>query len=230
MFTGRKLPLTLSFVVLVGLALTVSCKGFFTDPTLNTIAIQPPTPQVEVDHSIALQAWGTYSDNTRKQIKSGVAWTTSDHNIVDIDPNTGQITGKGNGGTATITAAAQGLSATATATSFLGNVSNLQVCTGVFNTNGTGCPAATWSVSGQGGGTQDYYARVTTDTGPVDVTTVATWDVTPATTAGGVTCDGTATPAVCTVLPQTLPAGGTIYTITVAYPNLPSVTANIQVN
>jgi hypothetical protein len=166
------------------------------------------------------------SDNKRSQIKSGVAWTSSDNDVVGIDPNTGVITGKGTGGTSTITAAAQGLSATATATSFLGNVSDLTICTGTFNTGA--CPASTWSISGTTGGTQNYYAKATSDAGPVDVTTVATWEVTPTTTAGGVSCDATSSPAVCTVEPQTTPTGP--YVITVTYPNLPVVTANIQVN
>jgi hypothetical protein len=227
-FAGKKLLLALAFGVLLATAFGVGCNGFFQDATLTSITIQPPSPQVQVDHTMTLQAWGTDSNNKRSQIKSGVVWTSSDNKVVLIDPNTGVITGKGTGGTATITAAAQGLSATATATSFLGNVSDLTICTGTFN-SGT-CPAATWSVSGQTGGQQNYYAKATSDTGPVDVTTVATWDVTPAATTGGVTCDGTTTPAVCTVQPQTTPAGGTTYVITVTYPDLPAVTANIVVN
>src|SRR2546423_15371834 len=185
MFTGRKLPITLAFGALIGLAFGASCNGFFQDATLTSITIQPPSPQVQVDHSMTLQAWGTDSDNKRSQIKSGVVWTSSDNKVVLIDTNTGVITGKGTGGTATITAAAQGLSATATATSFLGNVSDLTLCTGTFNT-GT-CPAATWSISGQTGGSQDYYAKADSNGTTVDVTNVATWNVTPTATAGGVT-------------------------------------------
>jgi hypothetical protein len=225
-FAGKRLLLALAFGVLLAAAFGVGCNGFFQDATLSSIAIQPPTPQVQVGQSMTLQAWGTDSNNHRAQIKSGVAWTSSDHNVVLIDPNTGQITGEGTGGTATITAAAQGLSATATATAFLGNVSGLMICTGTFDT-GT-CPAATWSISGQTGGNQNYYAKADSNGTTVDVTTVATWNVTPTTTAGGVTCDATSSPAVCTVLPQTTPTGP--YVITVTYPNLPAVTANIQVN
>jgi hypothetical protein len=225
MFTGRKLPITLAFGVLLGLAFGVSCNGFFTDPTLNSISIQPPSPQVQVGQSMTLQAWGTDSDNKRSQIKSGVVWTSLPPSVIEIDPNTGVITGKA-GGTSTITAAAQGLSATATATAFLGNVSALTICTGTFNTGA--CPAATWSISGQTGGTQNYYAKADSNGTPVDVTTVATWNVTPTAATGGVTCDATSSPAVCTVDPQTTPTGP--YVITVTYPDLPAVTANLQVN
>ncbi len=48
MLTGRKLALTLAFTVLVVVAFGMSCNGFFTDPTLSSIAIQPPTPQIEI--------------------------------------------------------------------------------------------------------------------------------------------------------------------------------------
>ncbi len=44
MLTGRKLSLTLAFGVLVIVAIGASCKGFFPDNTLSTVAIQPPTP------------------------------------------------------------------------------------------------------------------------------------------------------------------------------------------
>lgn len=226
MFTGRKLSITLAFGVLLGLAFGVSCHGFFSDPTLNSITIQPPSPQVQVGQSLTLQAWGVDSDNKRSQIKSGVVWTSSDHTAVLIDPNSGQITGEGTGGTSTITAAAQGLSATATATAFLGNVSALTVCTGTFDTGA--CPAATWSISGQAGGTQNYYAKGSSNGTTVDVTAVAIWNVTPAATSGGVTCDASSSPAVCTVQAQTAPIG--TYVITVTYPDLPAVTANIVVN
>jgi hypothetical protein len=225
MLTGRKLALRLAFTMLVALAFGVSCRGFFPKNSLSSIAIQPPSPQVQVGESTGLQAWGTYQDNNRSQLTSGVVWTTSDNTKVSIDPNTGEITGEGSGGTATITAA-QGISATAQATSFLPNVTGLTVCTGTFDT-GT-CPASTWTISGSVGGSQNYYAKATSNGTTVDVTTVATWAVTPTATTGSVTCDASVTPAICKVDPSTTPTG--TYVITVTYPGVPSVTANITVD
>ena len=74
MLTGRKLALTLAFTVLVALAFGVSCTGFFPKNSLTAISIQPPSPQIEVGsaNSQTLQAWGTYQDNSRSQITSGV--------------------------------------------------------------------------------------------------------------------------------------------------------------
>ncbi|MGB9074474.1 MAG: Ig-like domain-containing protein [Terriglobales bacterium] len=224
-FAENRLPLTLAFTVLVVVAVGVSCKGFFPPNSLSSIAIQPPSPQVQVGQSTGLQAWGTYLDNSKSQLTSGVVWTTSDNTTVSIDQNTGEITGEGSGGTATITAAAQGISATATATSFLPNVTGLTVCTGTFNT-GT-CPAPTWTISGTSGGHQSYYAKATSNGTTVDVTTVATWAVSPTATNGSVTCDASLSPATCTVDPGTTTGP---YVITVTYPNVPSVTANITVD
>jgi hypothetical protein len=218
-FAGKRLPLALAFGVLVVVAIGAGCNGFFQDPTLSSIAIQPPSPQVQVGQSMTLQAWGTYSDNSRSQIKSGVLWTSSDNTVVLIDPNSGQITGEGIGGTATITAAAQGLSATATATSFLGTLTNFQVCQGTFDT-GT-CPAPTWTASNSSIQTKQYYAKgnYTDQQGnqqTADVTTVSTWDVSPTPSAGSIQCDSTSSPATCTIDQDT--TTGT-YTLTVTYPN-----------
>ncbi len=226
-FAGKRLPLTLAFGVLVAAAIGAGCHGFFPPNSLTAIAIQPPTPQVEVGQSMGLQAWGTYQDNSHSQITSGVAWSSSgQETTVDIDPNTGVITGVGVGGTATITAAAQGYSATATATSYLGNVTGLTVCTGFFDT-GT-CPASTWTVKGTVGGSQSYYAKATSAGTVVDVTTVATWSVSPGTSTGTIACVASTSPASCTLTPPVTPTGP--YVITVTYPGTTPVTANITVD
>jgi hypothetical protein len=145
---------------------------------------------------------------------------------VDIDPNTGQITGVAPGGTATITAAAQGISATATATAYLGNVTGLMVCTGTFNTGV--CPAATWTISGSVGGSQQYYAKATSSGTVVDVTVVATWTVSPTPTLGSIQCTNSlVSPETCTVANPTTAAP---YVITVTYPGTTPATANITVD
>ena len=225
-FAGKRLPLTVAFAVLLVAAFGAGCKGFFQPNALESIAIQPPTPEVEVGESTSLQAWGTYEDNTRSQIMSGVAWTSSDPTTIAVDPNTGLMTAPSTstGGTATITAAAQGLSATATATSYLGTIANFEICEGTFNT-GT-CPAPTWSVSASSGGSQDFYAKATSNSLPIDVTTVSTWTITPTPTSGTFTCVSSSSPAVCT--PTGVSTGS--YLLTVTYTTgSPSATLNINV-
>jgi hypothetical protein len=227
-FSGKRLAIVAAFAVLLVAAFGAGCNGFFQPNALESIAIQPPTPSVEVGQTTSLQAWGTYEDNSRSQITSGVSWSTSDPSTILVDTNTGLLSAPAGttGGTATITAAAQGISATATATAFLGNLTDLQICTGNFNT-GT-CPAATWTISATNGGSQGYYATAVSSGTTLDVTTVATWTVTPTATTGSVTCSNTTSPAICTVEPQTAPTGN--YTITVTYPGVTAATATITLD
>ncbi len=234
MLTGRKLPLTLAFAVLIALAAGISCKGFFVPNSLSSIAIQPPSPDIEVGQSTTLQAWGTYSDNSRSQITSGVAWSSSDPTVVQIDPTSGLATGEGTGGTATITAAAQGLSANATATVYLPNLSSFKVCQGTYDT-GT-CPAPIWTIPNNTTiATQTYYVKATYTntegtTQTVDVTSGSIFALTStAPTDGSISCTSGSSPVTCTVAANTTP---NTYTITVTYTGwtgtAPTITVTIQ--
>ena len=208
MLTGRKLALNLVFTVLVALAFGVGCRGFFPKPVLNSIAIQPPSPQIAFTKTLTLQAWGTYDNGNRQQITSGVAWTSNSGNVTFADPNSGVATGA-NLGTAGITASAQGLSGTATATVYL-TITSLTV-------NPT-----TWTFIGKNGATTTFKA---TANGNVDVTSGATF--TPSDTTHFSCIDGTS-PVPCTATNPT-PAGN--YTITVSYPGSTlTATVNVTVN
>ena len=211
----------LSLISVLWLAVVLSsCKGFFVHPTLSSISVQPPSPLVEVGKTENLQAWGTYSDDSRSQITSGVVWSSSDISRVSIDQNSGVIQGEGTGGAATVTAAAQGLSATATATSYLGTISNFEICHGTFDT-GT-CPASTWSLS-TSGGYEYLYAKGTYNGSAIDLTAAATW--TPSNS--DISCDNSTSPATCTVS-SGITAG--TYTITVTYGTSYSATLTIDIS
>jgi hypothetical protein len=232
MLTGRKLALTLAFTGLVVVAFGAGCKGFFTDPTLSTISIQPPTPQVQVGggNSITLQAWGTFSDNSRSQITSGVAWSSSGQgSTVDIDPKTGVMTGVGSGGTATITAAAQGISGTAQATAFLGTVTQFQVCLGSFGstTCSNGATPLPWNPNvTQTQVQQNFITQGLNNGTELDLTTASTWTITTSPTSGTISCTNASSPAVCTVT-QGATAGS--YVITVTYGTSQTATINVTV-
>ncbi len=207
MWTGRKLPLTLAFVVLVGLAVGVGCQGFFVNPVLQSIAIQPPSPQIVLTKTLNLQAWGTYDDGTRSQITSGVVWSSNSTNVT-IDPNTGVATGAALG-TATITASAQGLSGTASATVYL-VITSLTVS------------PTTWSFTGAQG--QANVPFTATANGNVDITSGATFTSSNTTY---INCVNGTSPVLCTAIAT--PPGP--YTITVSYPGstltaIVNVTAN----
>ena len=232
MLTGRKLALTLAFTVLVVVAFGMSCNGFFTDPVLQSIAIQPPTPQIEIGSTTpqTLEAWGTYDNNSRSRITSGVSWTSSPSTTVAIvgpcanAQPCGSATAQGvASGTATITASAQGISATATATAYLGNITNFQVCQGT-TVPVTSC-TSTWNANAASLVTQDFVAQGTSNGTTFDLTTAATWTVAPTPGAGSITCTSSASPAVCTVDQNT--TAGT-YTITVSYGANPTLTATVN--
>ncbi len=114
----HKLRLAGALAVLASLAFAISCRGFFVNPTLTSIAISPTAPQVEQGKTLQLQAFGTYDDGTRKQIRSGVAWSSDAQTVATVDVNSGILTGVAPG-TAGISASAQALSASATATVFI---------------------------------------------------------------------------------------------------------------
>jgi hypothetical protein len=126
MLTGLKLPLTLAFAVLVVVAFGVSCHGFFPDPVLQSIAINPTAPQVNVGKTQNLQVYGTYDNGTRKQVTSGVSWSSGDTNIATVTGTSSATLQGVTPGSVTITASAQALSATATAT-VIGNVTAITV-------------------------------------------------------------------------------------------------------
>lgn len=237
MSKGRKLRLTLAFAMLAAVAVWVGCNGFFQDPVLTAIAIQPPSPSVQVGQTETLEAWGTYNDtsgNNRKLITSGVAWTSSNPANVSVNETTGVITGQGTGGTATITAAAQGLSTTATATAFLGNVSSYQVCMGTFGSTtscSSGSSPLSWNVDVTSNTVQQNFVAqgVVTVSGnnqTLDLSTTSTWTIVAQPSSGTIVCTNSSSPAVCSVT-QGATAG--TYTITVTYGTSNTATINVTV-
>jgi hypothetical protein len=221
MLTGRKLALTLAFTALLALAFGVSCKGFFPPNTLTAVSIQPPTPQIEAGAANAqtLQAWGTYQDNSRSQITSGVVWTSSDANVLQIGTTTGVATGVGTGGTATVTAAAQGLSTTASATVYLGSITSFEVCMGTFGAT-TSCSSGSsplvWNADASGTPTLTFIAEGVSSGTTLDLTTASTWTVvTQPSPTGSISCSNSgASPETCSVTSGS--TAGT-YPVTVTY-------------
>jgi len=123
---GKKLPLTLAFGALVAAAIGAACNGFFVNPTLTSLTINPNAPDVQLQTTTTLQAFGVYSDNTSSYLTSGVSWSSS-------DPTVATVTGDGSAiltglqiGTTTITAGSQSVTSTATATVFI-SVSSLSI-------------------------------------------------------------------------------------------------------
>ncbi|MGH9496512.1 MAG: Ig-like domain-containing protein [Candidatus Sulfotelmatobacter sp.] len=211
-----KLRLIGAFAALATLVLAVSCKGFFVNPTLTSIAISPTAPQVEQGKTLQLQAFGTYDDGSRNQIKTGLSWTSDTTDVATVDTNTGIMTGISTG-TATITADAQGLSSTATATVFL-TITALAIS-----------PTSASIAASQ---SQPFSVTATANGGTIDVTSAVT--LTPEQNGTAVTTiscsyDITSNMQICTTTSGTTQPGP--YQIVATYPGSTlTATATLTVN
>jgi hypothetical protein len=201
--TKHKLSLAGAFAALATLALAVSCTGFFQNPVLTTLTVDPPTPSVTQGATQQMTASATYQDGSTSTLTGGtscsgntVCWSSSDTTVVTISTG-GIVTGVGQG-TATITAASGAITGSTQATVILSNISNFQVCEGVFGAT-TGCSSGstpfTWTVPA-GGQTQTFIAQGTSNGQTVDLTASSTWTVSSAATGISCTNDGTS-PETC---------------------------------
>ncbi len=94
MFSGRKLPLTLAFVVLIGLAFGASCKGFFAGSTLSSFVISPTNPTVPLGGTTQMQAFGTNSDGSPAgDVTTKVTWSSKAPGTISVGAKTGLLTG-----------------------------------------------------------------------------------------------------------------------------------------
>lgn len=160
MLTGRKLPLTLAFAVLVVLAFGVSCNGFFVDPTLTSIAVGPSGQNVQQGKTLQMAARGTYDDGTTKNITGSVLWSSSDDTIATVSTS-GVLTGV-KSGTATITASSGTISGTVTVNVVLTGVTAITV-------------SPTTATVRQGGSQNFTCAATVSGSQAVDITASATW-------------------------------------------------------
>jgi hypothetical protein len=234
---NHKLRLASAFAALTALALAVSCTGFFQNPTLTTITVDPPTPSINQGASQQMTATATFQDGSTGTLTGGtscsgntVCWSSSDTTVATITTG-GIVTGVGQGD-ATITAASGAITGTTQATVDLTNVTNFQICEGTFGATSacsSGSTALTWSVPNDDGQTQPFIAQGSSSGQTVDLTAASTWTMTSAAPlAGSVECIiSGVSPETCTVADAT--TSGT-YTFTVTYGTIPlTATLNIVV-
>jgi len=200
MFTGRKLALSVAFTVLVALATGVSCKGFFVQPTLTSLAINPTAPSVDVGQQETLSVYGTYDDGSRSVLSSGVSWSSDTPTVATVGASTGVLAGVAPG-SAGITASAQALSASASATVVLtGATLAVTPTTETVALSGTAAPFTFTATAGS------VVVDITTDNG-------GTLTITPAST--DLTCTPSGGTEVCSADSSTALGA---YTLTMTYP------------
>lgn len=172
--TSRKQKLRLigAVATLVILATGVACKGFFVNPTVTSITIDPPNPTLSVGGApVQLTAAGTDSNGNPLTLTAGtscsgttVCWSNSDPTVATLSSG-GLLTAVA-AGTSTVTAASGTATATTTATVTLANVTSI-VLVG----------STSFSLAQDSTATGSDCLTVTATSGgqPVDVTTSVTW-------------------------------------------------------
>jgi hypothetical protein len=186
----RKLQLLATLTILFLLAFSLSCKGFFVNPTLTGVQVGP-TASIQQSKTIQESATGTYDDGTTKTLSSGsgVVWSIADSegSSVATISDTGLVTGT-SPGQATVTGAVGTLSGTSTITVTLANLTSIQIT-----------PVTQTITSGQ---TQQYAAMA--NGGTTVITNSVLWTL----NAGSVT--GVSIDQVAGVVSTTSGDGGTV--------------------
>jgi uncharacterized protein YjdB len=128
---NHKLRLIGAVATLAILATGVACKGFFVNPTVTAITIDPPNPTLSIGGApVQLTAAGTDSNGNPLTLTAGtsctgttVCWSNSDPTIATL--SAGGLLTAVSAGTSTITAASGTATATTTATVTLANVTSI---------------------------------------------------------------------------------------------------------
>jgi len=167
-----KLRLICAFAALASLALAASCRGFFVNPTLSSLAIGPTTLPLSTNQQYQMVATGTFSDGSMETVTSKCVWTSSDPAVATVGTNSGLVQASKTAttiGTTTISASDGAITSTTNAT--------VTVCPAV-----TSLTISADATSGPPGTAITFTA--TADVGSqsgVDVSTIVTW--TPADTS-----------------------------------------------
>jgi hypothetical protein len=164
--TKHKLRVAGTFAALLALALAVSCKGFFVNPTISSLAVGPASPTIETGstaNTVQMTVFGTNNDGSTSSSPS-VSWSITPTTTATIS-STGLVTSVSTG-TATVTAAANqnpSITGTQTVTVTVGCITSIQVT-----------PSSADPLTGNNT-TDTLSAEALTCNGSFPVSDVATW-------------------------------------------------------
>jgi len=202
-----------AIAVLLVLALGVACTGFFQNPTVSTITIDPPNPAVGFgpgSSPLQLTAAVTFSDGSSGTLKGGtsctgttVCWSSSDPTVATLSTG-GLLTGV-SVGTTTITAASGSVTGTTTAT-VAETVSSMTIDPPAAAIPADGATAATFTIKG------------TTQSGTQNISSLVTLTPTQnGTAATNISCTPGTDSQTCIAQSGSVTTGDVVYTITVTY-------------
>lgn len=162
----QKLPRIAAFAALGALALAASCRGFFVNPTLTSIAVGPASPSIQTgntNNTVQMFAVGTFNDGSTGN--PAVTWSISPGSGVATISSSGLVSSVGTG-SATVTA-------TATQNPSITGTQSLTVIVGCIKTITLNPTNA--AISNGGTTSVSITATAQTCNGAVDITSVATW-------------------------------------------------------
>jgi hypothetical protein len=189
--TKSKLRLIGAFAALAALALAVSCRGFFVNPTVTSLAIGPANLSLQPSESFQMSATATYSDGSTSDVTGKALWVSSDLNVA-VFPSPGLLTA-----VSLKQLEAQGtLPGTTNVQASIGTVTSSQqavnVCPVVQQLAATINTATTYD-GPSGDVTFDAKATFNGVSGQQDVVGAVTWTISNTTILASIGSDGTAT-------------------------------------
>jgi hypothetical protein len=128
---SRKLRLFATFAALSTLALAISCRGFFVNPTLTSLAVTPTSASLIEGQTQQLTLTGTYNDGSTKDLTGSATWSTSASDVAAVKAGlvTAAATIPTPPGSATITATSGTLTATSSITVNTGPLTAITIST-----------------------------------------------------------------------------------------------------
>jgi trimeric autotransporter adhesin len=167
----QKVPLLSALAVLLSLALAVGCRGFFVNPTLTTITVNPQTPSVQQGSTVQMTATGTYDDGSVHTLSKNLFWTSANTAVATISTS-GLVTAVSTG-TTTITANSANISGTTTLTVTVGGLSSITISPSSTSIPANGTVQLTATGNLQSGGTVNLTSSATWTSSNTQVATVS---------------------------------------------------------
>jgi hypothetical protein len=196
--TKSKLRLMGACAALATLALAVSCRGFFVNPTVTSITVGPTGVTLAPGATLQMVASGALSDNSPPRIvTSQCYWSSSNGSAATVDQHTGLVTAATTIAnppqTTTITGAYQALTPATATISVCPAVTSLTITASPLTVPAATATAITFNAEATFNGT-----------GKQDVTNEVTWNISntallSAISNGTGTTSGDGTPGTATI-------------------------------
>ena len=217
----HKLRLAAAFAALATLALAVSCRGFFVNPTVTSLAIGPANLSLAPATSFQMSATATYSDGSTSDATGKSVWQSTDESVATF-PTPGDLTA-----VSLTQLESQGVfPGTTSVSASIGTVASssqtVNVCP-VVQTLAITVNGSSSSASVPGGGTATFIANATFNgvSGTQNVSASVTWNIINTAVIASITGSGTGSTATATGIVEN-DVSGSSTTVSATLCNFPS--------